>query len=119
MLPASAIKCQSDILPDLTPNLTLGHRVYRPICPSDEDELRALHLALFPINYEPLFYTRTTRGYDDIFGWVAIERWAPSCAPVLTSCTPPRTTPCANPGPALCLRGSACNCMALPLESVV
>lgn len=56
----------------------------RPICPSDEEGLRALHVALFPINYEALFYTRSTRGYDGIFGWVAVEQ----CA-ALTGPSPP------------------------------
>lgn len=47
---------------------------YRPICPGDEEQLRVLHVLLFPIDYEQQFYTRATRGYDDIFGWVAVER---------------------------------------------
>lgn len=58
----------------LLQNRRNGAVSYRPICPSDEEQLRVLHASLFPIDYEQQFYTRVTRGYDNIFGWVATER---------------------------------------------
>lgn len=59
------------------PQLQCSHDesiTYRPICPSDEEQLRLLHVRLFPIDYEWQFYNRAVNGYDDVFGWVAVQR---------------------------------------------
>jgi ribosomal protein S18 acetylase RimI-like enzyme len=46
---------------------------YRPLCPGDEDELQRLHAALFPINYEMVFFQKAVRGHDNIFSWAAMQ----------------------------------------------
>ena len=48
----------------------------RPLCPGDEDELQRLHAALFPINYEMVFFQKAVRGHDNIFSWAALQTCA-------------------------------------------
>lgn len=51
----------------------------RPLCPGDEDELQQLHAALFPLNYETVFFQKAVRGHDNIFSWAALQ----TCAAML------------------------------------
>jgi hypothetical protein len=48
----------------------------RPLCPGDEDELQRLHAALFPLNYEMVFFQKAARGHDNIFSWAALQTCA-------------------------------------------
>lgn len=63
-------------------------RKCRPVAPGDVDQMRALHAALFPLDYEDAFYYAVARGLDSIFSWAAFLRRAPR-------------------GPAHCLRASS------------
>ena len=55
---------------------TIVHAPCRPLCPGDEDELQRLHAALFPINYEMVFFQKAVRGHDNIFSWAALQTCA-------------------------------------------
>ncbi|CAN6486551.1 unnamed protein product [Victoria cruziana] len=49
---------------------------YRPIQPSDLEVLEAMHVALFPIRYEPEFFLNVVNGRD-IVSWAAVDRSRP------------------------------------------
>jgi len=46
----------------------------RPLCPSDVQQLQQLHAALFPLNYEEVFFQKAVRGHDNIFSWCGVQR---------------------------------------------
>eukprot|EP00240_Pyramimonas_obovata_P012388 CAMPEP_0118944846 /NCGR_PEP_ID=MMETSP1169-20130426/41125_1 /TAXON_ID=36882 /ORGANISM="Pyramimonas obovata, Strain CCMP722" /LENGTH=110 /DNA_ID=CAMNT_0006890419 /DNA_START=62 /DNA_END=390 /DNA_ORIENTATION=- len=46
--------------------------LYRPVQPSDLDQLKEAHTQLFPIDYEQDFYHKAVQGLDCIFSWVAV-----------------------------------------------
>ena len=48
----------------------------RPLAPGDLPQMRALHGALFPLDYEDSFYQTAVRGLDNIFTWAAFRRCA-------------------------------------------
>uniref|UniRef100_A0A7S0S3M9 N-alpha-acetyltransferase 60 n=1 Tax=Chlamydomonas leiostraca TaxID=1034604 RepID=A0A7S0S3M9_9CHLO len=45
---------------------------YRPLQPSDYEELKAIHGQLFPIAYEDIFYQKAVRSEDRVFSFAAV-----------------------------------------------
>ncbi|KAK3233517.1 hypothetical protein CYMTET_56181 [Cymbomonas tetramitiformis] len=47
---------------------------FRQLRPSDIEELKELHRALFPIDYEHEFYEKAVNGRDGIIGWILVDK---------------------------------------------
>jgi ribosomal protein S18 acetylase RimI-like enzyme len=56
-----------------SPTPTLAALSFRPLAPHDLDQLRALHAALFPIDYDEDFFVKASTGADRIYSYAAFE----------------------------------------------
>ena len=49
------------------------HLLYRPLHPRDLPDVRAAHAALFPLDYDDVFFVKATSGADRIYSYAAYE----------------------------------------------
>jgi ribosomal protein S18 acetylase RimI-like enzyme len=71
---------------------------YRPLCPQDFSDLKALHEQLFPLDYEDNFYSKAVGSQEHIFSWAAFVRQG-SCDEQLVGFVTARTCDLAECNP--------------------